>query len=188
MLVWNAMAGRAEEGSTALRNGERWYVVHSLPMSEFRAQGHLENQNFRTFLPKRRKTIRHARRSRTIEAPFFPRYLFVVLNLAEQPWRRVNSTIGVSRLVMEGERPQPVPRGVVEALVRSADDRGILQLREHLRIGEPVRLIAGAFAEQLAILDELDDSGRVGVLLDILGRRIPIRTDLNNVLPIARLH
>jgi transcription elongation factor/antiterminator RfaH len=170
--------------STVLRDGERWYVAHTLPMAELRAQGHLENQNFRTFLPKRRRTVRHARKSRTVEAPFFPRYLFVILDLEQQPWRRVNSTIGVSRLIMQGEQPQPVPHGIVEALVGSADSQGILQLRQHLKIGEPVRLMAGAFAEQLAILDELDESGRVRVLLDILGRKVPIYTDANNVLAI----
>jgi transcription antitermination factor NusG len=44
--------------------------------------------------------------------------------------------------------------------------------------------MAGPFAEQLAILDELDDTGRVRVLLNILGRRVAISTEANNVLPI----
>jgi transcription antitermination factor NusG len=44
--------------------------------------------------------------------------------------------------------------------------------------------MAGPFAEQLAILDHLDDSGRVRVLLDILGRQVAISTEANNVLPL----
>jgi transcription elongation factor/antiterminator RfaH len=173
---------------TVLEGGERWYVAHTLPTAELRAQGHLINQGFRTFLPKRRKTVQHARASRTIEAPFFPRYLFVVLDLTQDPWRRVNGTAGVSRLVMQGEQPQPVPPGIVEALVSSSDSQGILQLRHHLRVGEPVRVMAGAFADRLAILDELDDSGRVRVLLDILGRKVSVYTDPNNLLPISPVH
>jgi transcription antitermination factor NusG len=39
-----------------------------------------------------------------------------------------------------------------------------------LRVGGPVRLTAGPFIEQLAILDDLDDAERVRVLLDIFGR------------------
>ena len=173
---------------TVLEGGERWYVAHTLPTAELRAQGHLINQGFRTFLPKRRKTVQHARASRTIEAPFFPRYLFVVLDLTQDPWRRVNGTAGVSRLVMQGEQPQPVPPGIVEALVSSSDSQGILQLRHHLRVGEPVRVMAGAFADRLAILDELDDVGRVRVLLDILGRKVSVYTDSNNLLPISPVH
>lgn len=188
MLVPSSIPESAQAHSTVLRDGERWYVVHTLPLAELRAQGHLKNQGFQTFLPKRFKTVRHARTSRTVEAPFFPRYLFVILDLAQQPWRRVNGTIGVSRLVMQGDQPQPVPHGIVETLVTSADSQGILQLRQHLRVGEPVRLMAGAFAEQLAILDELDDSGRVRVLLDILGRKVSVCTDYNNVWPISGVH
>jgi transcriptional antiterminator RfaH len=154
-------------------------------MCELRAQAHLKNQRFRTFLPKRHKSIRHARRLRTIEAAFFPRYLFVVLDLTSQQWRRVNGTVGVSSLVMQGDQPQAVPRGIVEALVATADAGGILQLGERLTMGGPVRLMAGAFAELLAILESVDDAGRVRVLLDILGRKVSIATNSNNVLPLA---
>ena len=86
---------------------------------------------------------------------------------------------------MRGDQPYPVPRGVVEALIAAADARGILQLTRELQVGRPVRLMAGPFAEQLAILDHLDDSGRVRVLLDILGRKVAISTGVNNVLPIS---
>lgn len=169
----------------ALDTGERWYVVHTLPVAELRAQANLTNQAFRTFLPKRQKTIRHARRLLTVAAAFFPRYLFVVLDPTRDQWRRINSTFGVSRLVMRGEELQPVPDGVVETLLAASDARGFLQHGIRLKVGEPVRLMAGPFAEQLAILDDLDDAGRVRVLLDILGRRVVISTHANNVVPLA---
>ena len=174
----------AQSRPGALSDCERWYAVHTLPFAEARAEGQLHRQGFRTFQPKRHKTVRHARRQSTVEAPFFPRYLFIVLDLARHQWRKVNGTFGVSRLVMWGDRPHPVPRGVVEALIAAADARGILQLSEKLQVGGPVRLMAGPFAEQLAILDHLDDSGRVRVLLDILGRQVAISTAANNVVPV----
>jgi transcription antitermination factor NusG len=155
-----------------------------LPLAEARAESQLHRQGFRTFQPKRHKTIRHARRLSTVESPFFPRYLFIVLDLAHHRWRSVNGTFGVSRLVMQADQPHPVPHGVVEALIAAADARGMLQLGDKLQIGAPVRLMAGPFAEQLAILDELDDTGRVRVLLDILGRRVTISTSANNILPV----
>src|SRR6201995_4098463 len=92
---------------------ERWYAVHTLPFAEARAEHHLRRQEFRTFQPKRHKTIRHARKLSTVEAPFFPRYLFTVLDMTRHQWRSINGTIGVSRLVMCGDQPNPVPRGVV---------------------------------------------------------------------------
>src|SRR5258705_2761 len=47
---------------------ERWYVVHTLPLREQSVQRYLENQQYRTFLPRYIKTVRHARRLKTIVA------------------------------------------------------------------------------------------------------------------------
>jgi transcription antitermination factor NusG len=167
----------------ALQAGERWHVVHTLPFAEKRAQAQLENQGFRSFLPKRPKTIRHARKLSTVIAPFFPRYMFVVLDLNRDRWRSVNGTFGVSSLVMSGELPCPVPRGIVESMIALADTDGLLDLRADLKVGAPVRLAAGPFAEQLAVLDRMDDSGRIRVLLDMLGRKVPVFLDRVHALP-----
>jgi transcription antitermination factor NusG len=135
-------------------------VVHTLPYQEKRARIQLENQ---TFLPKREKTIRHARKLTTVVAPFFPRYMFIIFDPERDQWRPVNSTLGVGGMVVQGDRPQPVPPGIVETLIASTGSDGLLQLAT-----------APQFAEYLGTLDRLDDSGRVRVLLDILGRRVPI--------------
>jgi transcriptional antiterminator RfaH len=168
-----------------LAAGERWHVVHTLPQCEWRAQLQLKNQGFRTFLPKRYKTIRHARKLSTVEAAFFPRYLFVGLDLARHQWRSVNGTFGVASLVMQGDQPHPVQRGIVETLIAATDAQGILQLSQQLRVGGPIRMAAGPFAGHLAILDRMDDSGRVRVLLGMLGRQVAISTHCNNALPAA---
>jgi len=170
----------------AIGEGERWYVAYTLPHCEARAQIQLENQGFHTFLPRRHKTVRHARRLTSVLAPYFPRYLFVVLDLTRHQWRSVGGTFGVSSLVMQGDRPHPVPRGVVETLLASADEHGLMQLRPYLKVGGPVRLAVGPFADRLAILDRLDDSGRIRVLLDILGRQVSVSVECDSVLPIAR--
>lgn len=171
--------------STPLGDGERWYAVHSLPLREIYAERHLRQQGFRTFLPKRRKTVRHARKLRVLEAAFFPRYLFIILDMTRHQWRSINGTFGVSRLVMRGEEPRPVPHGLVEALIEMGNAEGILQFGRELTIGSRVRLLAGPFADQLAVLDQLDDSGRVLVLLDILGRQVRISTNSGNLLPLG---
>jgi len=162
---------------------ERWYAVHTQPHHELRAKKHLENQNYQVFLPQRFKTVRHARKLTNVAAPFFPRYLFMRLDLKRHRWRSVNGTIGVTSLVMQGEAPQPVPRGVVEAMLDSLDKRGFLCLVPHLRIGAKVRLVAGPFAEQLATLDRLDDSGRVRVLLEIMGGPVPVQIAREYIIP-----
>ena len=170
---------------TDLADGERWFVVHTLPHQERRAQIQLGNQSYRTFLPKREKTIRHARKLTTVVAPFFPRYMFIILDPEHDQWRPITGTIGVAGLVMQGDRPHPVPPGIVETLVASTGPNGLLQLRPQLKVGDPVRLTQGPFAEYLGTLDRLDDSGRVRVLLDMLGRRVPIMVEGHHIGPVV---
>jgi transcription antitermination factor NusG len=103
--------------------------------------------------------------------------MFVVLDLERDQWRPINGTRGVANLVMQGDRPQPVPLGIVETLVASTGEDGLLKVRPRLSVGDPVRLLQGPFAEYLGTLDRLDDSGRVRVLLEMLGRRVPVTVD-----------
>jgi transcription elongation factor/antiterminator RfaH len=175
----------APKRAVSLADGERWYAVHTLPFAERRAAAQLENHEFCTFLPQRQKTVRHARKLRTIKAPFFPRYLFVALDLARHQWRSVNGTFGVSSLVMVGERPCPAPCGIVESLMSVADVDGVLQLHSDLKIGEPVRLAAGPFADQLGVLDRLDGAGRVRVLLSMFCQQVPVCLSRTHVLPVG---
>jgi transcriptional antiterminator RfaH len=155
---------------------ERWFAVFTHPFAEGRARLQLENQDFRTFLPKRQRTIRHARKLTSVVRPFFPRYLFTTIDLTRHQWRNVNGTVGVVSLVMQGSRPCPAPHGVVETMLAAVDRRQALQLDEEFKVGDSVRLVAGAFADQLAVIDRLDDSGRIQMLLDLLGQRVRVST------------
>ena len=158
---------------TASRRGPRWYAVQCLSHREFAAAAHLHNQSFEVFLPRRRKVRRHARRVETILVSFFPGYLFVSFDLSRDRWRSINGTHGVASLVMQGDYPAPVPVGVVEALRESCDEMSIIQWRPKIAPGEPVRVLAGPFSDMIGELDRLEGPGRVRVLLDIMGGRIP---------------
>ena len=153
--------------------GRRWRLVRTHARREAFAAEQLQRQGFRVFLPRQLKTVRHARRITVALAAYFPSYLFVELDLAEDRWRSVGGTLGVAHLVSQGERPAAVPRGVVETLLEAADERGVLT-GPPLKAGQTVRITAGAFADQLAVIERLDDAGRVRVLLEIMGAPAPV--------------
>jgi transcriptional antiterminator RfaH len=157
----------------------RWYVVQTQPHSEPKAVWHLERQGFGTYLPRYEKRRRHARRIDTVAAPLFPRYLFVQIDLATQRWRSIQSTIGVSRLVCNGEDPAALADGVVDGLRRREDARGFVGLepRPRFAIGEQVRIVDGLFARCLGLFDGVADRDRVAVLLDLLGRKVRVVFD-----------
>lgn len=112
----------------------------------------------------------------------FPRYIFVILDLGHQRWRSVNGTLGVQRLITDGERPLAVAPGVVETLVQSSDQRGALIYKtDDLAIGDRVQLVAGPFAGSLGILQRLNGAGRVQVLLELLGGPVKVTTARDTV-------
>jgi transcription antitermination factor NusG len=171
--------------SLSIAAGERWYAVNTLPRREIGAKNQLDHQGFRAFAPNILRTVRHARKLRTVRAPVFPGYIFVVLDVDRHPWRSVNGTFGVARLVMGGDRPQPVPRGVVEGLILLSDENSLMNRAEDLAAGQEVRVIAGPFARILGRLDRVDDRGRVRVLLDIMGGQVPTLLDRSLLEPVA---
>lgn len=169
----------------ALRGNERWFLVYTLPKREIQALMRLRVQGFKAYLPQYLRTTRHARQLRTFRAPLFPRYLFIVLDLERDRWLCVRGTIGVSSLVGCDERPLPVPRGIIEALIAQGDDNGLIQFGDGLQAGQKVRIASGPFADFVGTLDRLDDTGRVRLLLDMMGSEIAITLPRSGILPAA---
>lgn len=169
---------------SAPRDSARWFAVHTLPNREFGALAQLGVQGFESFLPTHWKTVRHARQFRQVKAAFFPRYLFVRLDLDRDRWRSVNGTFGVSGLIMEGERPKPVPHGIVECLA-DMSAAGVLSFSPVLEPGQDVKILSGPFASLVGTLQRIDAPNRVRVLLDILGSRIAITTSGSRIAPVS---
>jgi transcriptional antiterminator RfaH len=154
----------------------RWYVVHTQPNNEGRAEMHLRRQGFMTYFPRHLRRRRHARRVEMVARPLFPRYLFVGLDLAKDRWRSVQSTFGVSGLVTAGEMPVSVSDQLVGEIRAREDAEGYvtLGLPAGLTSGSRVRLIDGLFAECQGVLERIADDRRVSVLLSLLGREVRV--------------
>jgi transcription elongation factor/antiterminator RfaH len=163
---------------------ERWFLVHTLPHGERKAQRHLQAQGFRVFLPEMTKTTRHARQLRTVRAPFFPRYLFVILDLNRDRWLSVRSTFGVSYLISCDNQPTPVPQGVVENLIVRSTDMGSAT-GEGLKMGQKISVTSGPFVGLLGTLDRLDERGRVRVLLELMNTVVPVEIERVRLLGVS---
>ena len=161
-----------------------WYAIFTHARAEQKAQFNLERQGFQSFFPKYRKRRRHARRVETVLSPLFPRYVFVWLDLDRQPWRSINSTLGVHGIVCQGEKPAPLPEGIVEELISRQDESGCVGLSGNTSIarGRPVEITDGPFADCVATVDRLLDADRLVVLLDLLGRRVKVQVQARAVI------
>jgi len=160
-------------------NGDRWFVVHTQPHAEMRVVANLLRQEFRPFCPLVAKTIRHARKVTQTHAPLFPNYLFVSLDVSRDRWRSVNGTFGVVRLLTYGDVPLPVPKGVVESIEARLNAEGAIDWSASFAYGQAVRICDGPFADFVGRIEHLDGTGRVCILLDLMGRAVTVvtRTD-----------
>jgi len=173
------VAGEADEVSMSTR----WYVVSTKLGFEDTAETNLVRQGFAIWTPRQVRVVRHARRRLEKRVPFFPGYLFVQLDVDRQHWRSVNGTLGVRRLIMQGERPLPCPPGLVEELQRLGE--GDRMFNAAIEPGDAVRVISGPMAELVGSLVHLDGAGRARVLLGLLNSEIVVTLDAVRLIPAA---
>jgi transcriptional antiterminator RfaH len=159
-----------------MTDGPRWYVVHTQPQNEMRAEAHLRRQGFTTYLPRYLRSRRHARKTETVARPLFPRYIFVAVDVARDRWRAIQSTLGVSHIVLAGDEPAALPEGVIEEIRARESDSGFVTLGLPAGVGpgSRVRLLDGIFAESRGILERVGDDRRVAILLELLGREVRV--------------
>ena len=165
-----------------LDNGA-WYVVQTQVNAEAKAGRNLVRQEFEVYLPRYLKRRSHARKIEKVPVPLFPRYMFVKIDVATQRWRSVQSTFGVSRLVLNGSDPAPLAHQVISCLKAREDGSGYIQLdqRPKLALGARVRVLGGIFAENLGLFDGMADRDRVTILLDLLGRKVRVSIEAERV-------
>jgi len=160
-----------------------WYVVQTLPNGEAKAALNLRRQGFEVYCPRYVRQRRHARKVDAVVKPLFPRYLFVVIDRTAQRWRSIQSTFGVARLVCNGDEPSRVPEGVIGAIRARENDKGLVALdpKPAFVPGDRVRVVAGAFADNLGLFGGLADRDRVSILLEMLGRKVRVLLDADMV-------
>ncbi len=156
---------------------KRWFVINTHVQGENKTIFHLQRQGFDVYLPRFLKKRSHARKVDWVPAPMFPRYLFVSLDPELNQWRSIRSTVGVYKLICQGDQPTPVPVGIVEQIQGCENEQGLvtLGLGTQFRRGDKVRVMDGPMVEQVGVFDCTDDQQRVYVLLDLMGRQVKVR-------------
>jgi transcriptional antiterminator RfaH len=164
-----------------------WYVIYTHAKSEMKAANHLMRQGFDAYLPIYRKQRRHARRVEQVLAPLFPRYIFVNLDISRVPWRAINSTVGVINIVSRAGRPAPMIDGIIEDIRAREYEDGLIHLNtfQKFKKGDPIQISAGAMYDKIGIFDCADDSERVVVLLNLLGREVKVRLPAEAITAVA---
>lgn len=166
---------------------KRWFAIHTKAGGERLAEGNLVRQGFETYLPLRLKSAKRGSRGISVKSPLFPRYIFVRIDLSEQPWRKINNTFGVSYIVSFGGRPAPLQDHVIDEIRSRETEDGVidLSLLQTLSHGDKIKIADGPFTDRTGIFQCDADKDRVVVLLSLLGRDANVRVSRTNVIAAA---
>jgi transcriptional antiterminator RfaH len=96
--------------------------------------------------------------------------MFVAFERESAPWRQINSTIGVSRLVNFGGQLGWHPLDLVSRLMLRCDASGKIQPPNQPSAGNKVQVLNGPFANFLETVENADAKHRIWVLIDFMGR------------------
>ena len=172
LLQWPFLLYRSNMSKDCRNDGLKgdWYLIQIKRNSHRIANHNLNQQGFKTFLPLQDLTSRRGSEFSTSTKPLFPGYMFVRIKPDGAPWQKINSTLGVSRLICQDGLPKKVPTEVVSGLISRCDRLGRLLPLTDLQRGDTVEIHSGALANFIATVETIDSNRRMWVLMDIMGQ------------------
>lgn len=146
-----------------------YWVAQTQVMREHLAIENLKRDGYEVYAPR----IKLVDRGRLRVVPLFPAYIFIRTG---ERWSPVIATVGIVRLLGQGERPATLEDAFVNSLIRRELD-GFVALPKPHNQGDTVRVTKGAFAGHLAIYQGMTSREREQVLLEFLGRKVRLDLD-----------
>jgi transcription termination/antitermination protein NusG len=193
------MAAAAERDA-----GRSWYVLQVAPNRERvakaffsptdseiyeagcvsgRLMAHLMARKFEPYVPmmREKRTRGIVRRKIVVEKPIFPGYAFIQLNFQADQHRLhlIRLAPGVIDFVKNADGDCAIVPDHEMALIGRIEAAALVPRAKAspFEVGEVVRISEGPFSGFNGDIFELTDSERIGLLVNIFGRKTPIRLD-----------
>ena len=164
-------------GSTA-----QWFALRTAIGRERLVSGLLERRGYEGFLPVYRSVRRWSQRTKELELPLFPGYLFCRFDFSNR--LPILTTPGVKLIVGLGRTPSPVRDDEIDAIRTVVNCGDGPEPAPYLEIGRRVRIRSGALCGVEGILVETKNRYRLVVSVEILLRSVSVEIDRDSVTPI----
>ena len=163
---------------------KHWYALYTKAHRERHVHDSLNDRGFTVFLPLRR-VLKKGRVVQTSE-PLFPCYLFANFDVRETGLYPVQWTQGLRTVVSFCGEPAVVDDDIVTYI----EDRLKVDITtwqgSRFKPGDAVRITGGPFKDLAAVFDgSLTGSGRVRVLLSILGQQARVEVGEESLEPLG---
>lgn len=152
-----------------------WAVAQCETQRESVARLLLMRASFETYAPRIRSKAGKV-------LLLFPSYLFVRVIDQFYP---IMWTPGVTRVLMAGDQPARLPEKIVDQ-IRKREIGGFVKLPSKAKFqkGDQVRITRGSFQGQIGLYDGMTSKQRERVLLELLGRMVPVELSPSDVAPL----
>ena len=161
-----------------------WFVLQTRPNSLETAKSNLQRQGYTPHMPMQRVTKRNRKGLQSSLRPLFPGYLFLSGPEHGMNWRSISYSRGVRRVLMATSgQPAELPADFVAELSRMTDEQGLIRSAATFDVGDDVRVVNGPMAGWAAKVLELSSTDRIRLLLDIMGRKVPVEVAIQDLEP-----
>jgi len=160
-----------------------WFALQVRSRWENATEGLLQNKGFETLLPTYPATRRWSDRSKIVESPLFPGYVFCRFDIHDR--LPVLITPGVISVVGRGKTPIAVAESEITALqivIRSGIQT---QPWPYLEIGERVRIKNDVLEGMEGILTSFKGHQRVIISVVLLQRSVALEIDRSRILRLS---
>jgi transcriptional antiterminator RfaH len=164
-----------------------WYIALTEPSRETKALSGIERNGFVCNLPTFIKSIWAGRsKRRLVTRPLFPGYLFVRFDQGYERWDIVRDVSGVRGFLSVNGRPARIPQLAIDTInIKVAEMKLPPKQRSAYREGQSVRIMEGPFAALVGPIERLSNRGRVDVLIDLFGGKVPVEVHESEIEAVA---
>ncbi len=152
-----------------------WFAVQTRPRHEKKVSAELLEKGVTAFLPLVSITRQWSDRSRVVELPLFPQYVFV--RIAQTLHTRVSvlRTNGVTNFVGTRGIGVPIPDDQMEHVQTVVTRRIPATRHEFLNVGKRIRIRGGALDGLQGILTAVNGGQTLVISVELIQRSIAIR-------------
>jgi len=179
--------------TVAPATNKRWYVVHAYSGMEKAVERNLreridrsgmQDKFGRILVPMEEVVELKNGKKAVTERRFFPGYVLVEMEMADDTWHLVKHTSKVTGFVGGAKnRPAPISEAEVLKIVHQMQE-GVEKPRPKVEwsVGELVRVKEGPFTDFNGAIEDVNyDKSKVRVSVTIFGRATPVELDFSQV-------
>jgi transcription antitermination factor NusG len=153
----------------------QWFALRVRSRCEKVVAVAARSKGFEDFLPLHRRSQRWSDRSKWVEVPLFPGYLFCRLNPEDR--FSLLTIRGVMHIVGVGSIPEPVNENEILAIRHAVRSDAPIEPWPFLERGQRVRLLSGPLVGLEGILVNTDAQLRVVLGLSALKRSVAVHVE-----------